>query len=157
MVAGNSQLHSTTHWFYMKWVSIQKISGNEVYYTAWSLLVILIKSCCKLDCKKSFTLKHISYQIGATSANQFWWRKFLEGLKPSSTSSNLKLRLIGASAEKNPWSERTADALWNFPWSERTADDLSVDRPEWNTLMIRERKSAWRSRQELPHLTPCIN
>jgi hypothetical protein len=29
-----------------------KLSGNEVYYTAWHLLVILKNSCCKVHCQK---------------------------------------------------------------------------------------------------------
>ena len=32
------------------------IYGNEIYYTAYSLLVILKNSCCKLQCKKGFDL-----------------------------------------------------------------------------------------------------
>jgi len=34
-----------------------KLSGNEVYYTAWSLLVMLKNSCSKLRCQKVLNWK----------------------------------------------------------------------------------------------------
>ena len=49
--------------FDTKSFSISKTSGNEVYYTASSLLVILKNSCSKLHCQKFFKLKSFSYQI----------------------------------------------------------------------------------------------
>ena len=48
---------------YTKRISSQKTSGNEVYYTASSLLVILKNSCSKLQCQKFFKLKIFSYKI----------------------------------------------------------------------------------------------
>ena len=48
---------------YTKRVSILKTSGNEVYYTASSLLVTLKNSCSKVHCQKFFRLKLLSYQI----------------------------------------------------------------------------------------------
>ena len=40
-----------------------KTSGNEVYYTASSLSVILKNSCSKLHSQKLFKLKLFSYKI----------------------------------------------------------------------------------------------
>jgi hypothetical protein len=45
----------------MKCVSIQKISGSEVYYTILSRLLVKIMLCSRLHCQRSFKLKHISY------------------------------------------------------------------------------------------------
>ena len=45
----------------MKCVSIHKISGNEVYYTIFLILLVKIMLCSKLGRQKSFKLKHISY------------------------------------------------------------------------------------------------
>ena len=49
---------------YTKIFSIFKKSGNEVYYPASFLLVILNNSCSKLHCQKFFKLKSFSYNIG---------------------------------------------------------------------------------------------
>ena len=49
--------------FYMKCVSIQKISGNEVHYPIFYILLVKIMLCSKLHCQKSFKLKHMSYKI----------------------------------------------------------------------------------------------
>ena len=46
-----------------KRVSILKTSGNEVYYTASSLLVISKNTCSKLHCQKFFKLRLFSYKI----------------------------------------------------------------------------------------------
>ena len=43
--------------------SILKTSGNEVYYTASSLLVTLKNSCSKLHCQIFFKLQGCSYKI----------------------------------------------------------------------------------------------
>ena len=40
-----------------------ELSGNEVYYTACSSLVILKNSCSKLHCQKGFKLKPFFYKI----------------------------------------------------------------------------------------------
>ena len=40
-----------------------KLSGNEVYYTARSLLLILKHSCSKFHCQKGFNLIVCSYKI----------------------------------------------------------------------------------------------
>ena len=48
---------------YTKRVSIEKTSGNEVYYTASSLLFILKNSCSKLHFQTLFKLKLFSYKI----------------------------------------------------------------------------------------------
>jgi len=49
--------------FYTKSFSILKTAGNEVYYTASSLLVTLKNSCSKLHSQKFFRLKSFSYKI----------------------------------------------------------------------------------------------
>ena len=48
---------------YMKCVSIQKISGDEVDYTIIVLLPAEIMMCGKPDCQTSFKLEHISREI----------------------------------------------------------------------------------------------
>jgi hypothetical protein len=40
-----------------------KLSGDEVYYTACSLLVVLKNSCGKLHCEKGFNLIPFSFEI----------------------------------------------------------------------------------------------
>jgi len=40
-----------------------KLSGNEVFYTASSLLVIFRKSYSELHCQQVFKLKNIAYEI----------------------------------------------------------------------------------------------
>ena len=48
----------------MKWELDQNPSGNEVYYTAFFLLVILKNSCSKLYCREGSNLilfSHIRY------------------------------------------------------------------------------------------------
>ena len=47
----------------MKCVSIQKMSGNEVYYTIFEMLQVKIMLCGKLHCQTSFKLRHISHEI----------------------------------------------------------------------------------------------
>ena len=47
----------------MKEVLNQNLSGNEVYYTAYSLLVILKNFCSTLHCQKVFDLIPFSYKI----------------------------------------------------------------------------------------------
>ena len=47
---------------YMKRELNLNFSGNEVYYTAFSLPVILKNSCSKLHCQKGFDLVPFSYQ-----------------------------------------------------------------------------------------------
>ena len=37
---------------YMKCVPIEKLSGNEVYYTIFKMLLVKIMLCSKLDCQK---------------------------------------------------------------------------------------------------------
>ena len=56
---------------YTKRVSIQKKSGNAVYYTESSLLVILKHSCSKLHCQKFFKLRLFSYQIFGGRATKY--------------------------------------------------------------------------------------
>ena len=48
---------------YRKRVSIENLSGNEVYYTAWSLLVILKHLCSKIHYQKRFKLKPFFFKI----------------------------------------------------------------------------------------------
>ena len=45
-----------------------KLSGNEVYYTAYSLPVILKKLCSKLDCQNGVNLIPFPYEITAEVA-----------------------------------------------------------------------------------------
>ena len=49
--------------FHMKCDSIQKILGNEVYYTILLTLEVKIMLCHKLHCQIFFELHHISYEI----------------------------------------------------------------------------------------------
>ena len=51
------------HRSYMKCASIENISGNEVYYTMFLILLVHIMLCSKIRCQKSFTLNHISCEI----------------------------------------------------------------------------------------------
>ena len=51
---------------YEKTLNLEK-NGNEVYNTAWSLLVIFLKMCSKLHCQKTFKLKVFSYMIRRSS------------------------------------------------------------------------------------------
>ena len=52
--------------FHMKCVSLQKISGNEVYYTMFSILLVKIMLCSKLYSQKYLRLKQISHHIGVS-------------------------------------------------------------------------------------------
>ena len=49
--------------FYMKRKFNQNLSGDEVYYAACSLLVILENLCSKLDCQQGFNSILFSYKI----------------------------------------------------------------------------------------------
>ena len=40
-----------------------KLSGDQVYHAACSLLVILKNSCGKFHCQKGFNLIHLSYRM----------------------------------------------------------------------------------------------
>ena len=51
--------------FYMKFVSIQKISGNEVYHTFFLMLLVRIMLCLQFHCHECFQLKPISHKIRA--------------------------------------------------------------------------------------------
>jgi len=48
----------------------QNLSGNEVYYTACSFLVIFKNSCCKLHCQKGFNLFLFAYKSLASLASR---------------------------------------------------------------------------------------
>ena len=72
MVSGERERHLTRQkrkmltastWIYREWVSIWILWCNEIYYTAWFLLVILKHSCSKLHCIEVFELKLFLYEI----------------------------------------------------------------------------------------------
>jgi len=48
---------------YKKIKSNQNLSGNEIYYTACSLLVISNNLVCKFDCRKGSDLIFFSYEM----------------------------------------------------------------------------------------------
>ena len=61
--ASSLEVREPTPRFYMKRELNQNLSGNEVYDTAFSLLVILKNSCSKLHRQKSFDLLLLSSKI----------------------------------------------------------------------------------------------
>jgi len=92
--------------FHRKRASVFKKWYNEVYYTPWSLLVILKRSCSKLRCFKVFELKSFAYKIRRTvqprisfedhplrdfskwSSSWWWWvESWSECLRPVVYSS----------------------------------------------------------------------
>ena len=57
---------------YMKRELNQNLSGNKIYYTACSLLVILNNSCSKIHCQKGFNLILTSYIFHTADYNGFF-------------------------------------------------------------------------------------
>ena len=89
---------SRTRRLYMKRKLNRNLSGNEVYYTASSSLVILNDSCSKLHCRKGFNLILVSYKslgcrarLVRLASSQFKNHKIPEMCSSSEAGSCLRL------------------------------------------------------------------
>ena len=68
--------------FYMKRVSIRKISRNQVHYTIVLISLVRTTLCSKLNYQRPLKSKHISYEIQAESvSNGHWVRALPERLQ----------------------------------------------------------------------------